>query len=68
VATLDAAGVVASNNVLSNPAAGSPGLTITATSTTPKNSFMVLGNIVSGAVLANGAALSPTLKALNVIG
>jgi hypothetical protein len=63
VANLDAASVVASSNILKSAGKESEGLVITTTS----SNFTVLGNIVSGAILANGAALNATLKALNVI-
>jgi len=62
VANLDAVAIAASNNVLLSAGKESDGLVIT----TSGSHFTVLGNIVSGAILANGAALSATLKALNV--
>ena len=67
VANLDATAVVASNNVLKSAGKESAGLVITTTSATTASNFTVLGNIVSGAILANGAGLSATLKALNVV-
>ena len=67
VADIEAAGVVAANNILQNAGKDSVGLIITTSSTTNKNNFTVLGNITSAPIRANGAALSATLLALNVI-
>jgi hypothetical protein len=67
VASLDAASVAAANNVLLIRVNDDFTLVITTTSTSNPNSFTAVGNITSGPIRANGAALSAAFQALNAI-
>jgi hypothetical protein len=53
--------------VLNSAGKTAAGLIVTTTSTTTPSNFTVLGNIVSGTIETNGAALSAPWAALNVI-
>jgi hypothetical protein len=67
IASLTATGVVASNNILLSAGKETAGLVITTTSTLKPQNFTVLGNITTGTIAVNGAGLSATLAALNVV-